>query len=223
MTTRHFFFLILLIAAACSPKLSPAPGVFENEIKVFEQKTKNEQPKQGLILLYGSSSFRMWDTYAVDLNGYEVVNRGFGGSQMSDAVQYFDRVVMPLKPSLILLYEGDNDLASGESVNQVMADFEQLTQLIERKLPNTHLAVISARPSVARTALRPKQDMLNSSLQDWCITHRNRADFIDVRPSLLDANGQANMAYLVDDKLHLNAAGYAEWTRVIREYLGRRR
>jgi lysophospholipase L1-like esterase len=219
---KHLLFLALLFASACNPKLPPAAGIFENEIRSFEQKTKAEKPAHGQILLYGSSSFRMWGTYAADLSGYAVVNRGFGGSQMSDAVQYFDRVVMPLKPSLVLLYEGDNDLASGESVDQVMQDFEQLTKLIKRKLPKTHLAVISARPSVARTALRPKQDALNSRVQVWCAAHPDRADFIDVRPALLDVNGQANMQYLVDDKLHLNAAGYAAWTRVIREYLAGR-
>ena len=44
---------------------------------------------------------------------------------MSDAIYYFDRVVVPLAPSWILLYEGDNDLSNGKkSPEQVFADYK---------------------------------------------------------------------------------------------------
>jgi len=87
---------------------------FEPEIRTFESLDSAEHPATGQILLYGSSTMRLWKTFSQDLTGFNMVNRGFGGSEMSDAIYFFDRVVVPLQPSLILLYEGDNDISNGK-------------------------------------------------------------------------------------------------------------
>ncbi len=104
-----FMFLFLFLSSRAQRNLK-----FEPEIRAFERLDSLEKPATGQILLYGSSSMRLWNNYAQDLSGYRVVNRGFGGSEMSDAIYFFDRVVLPLRPSLILLYEGDNDISNGE-------------------------------------------------------------------------------------------------------------
>lgn len=136
---------------------------FEKEIRAFERLDSLEKPSKGQILLYGSSSMRLWSTFKTDLAGYRVVNRGFGGSEMSDAIYYFDRVVLPLAPSWILLYEGDNDLAnSKKSPQQVYRDFRTFMDLVRQKLPGARVAVITLRPSIAREQLMPQQRQVNA-------------------------------------------------------------
>lgn len=83
----------LLFAGSNAAQTNP----FEKEILAFEAKDAANPPIEGQILLYGSSTLRLWSTCETDFaNGkYKVVNRGFGGSQTSDANMFFDRVVMP--------------------------------------------------------------------------------------------------------------------------------
>lgn len=193
---------------------------FEAEIRAFERLDSTEKPAKGQILLYGSSTMRLWKTYKEDLAGCQAVNRGFGGSEMSDAVYYFDRVVLPLEPSWILLYEGDNDLSNSKKApEQVFKDFETFMQLVEKKLPKTKVAIYTLRPSVARESLMPQQRELNKLFKKYCKKHRKRAFFIDVYDQLLTPAGKPNPDYLDADKLHLNAKGYELWAKVTRDFL----
>ena len=199
---------------------SPFAQNFEAEIRAFERQDSIEKTAKGQILLYGSSTMRLWKTCKKDLEGYKIVNRGFGGSQMSDAVFYFNRVVLPLAPSWILLYEGDNDISNGKkSPEQVLKDFEVFMQLVEQKLPNTKVVVFSLRPSIARQHLMPQQRQVNKMLKKYCRKSRKRAYFVDVYDLLLTSEGKPNPDYLDPDKLHLNAKGYEMWAKATRDFL----
>ena len=88
---------------------------FESEIRAFEQADIVSPPPANPVLFVGSSSIRVWPDLPGDFPDYPVMNRGFGGSQMSDVLYYFDRIVAPYDPAIILVYEGDNDLAAGKS------------------------------------------------------------------------------------------------------------
>lgn len=215
---RHIF--LLLLSLVCNCLSAQAPPRFEAEIRTFEFADSIEQPAKGQILLYGSSTMAMWNTFRQDLAGHPVVNRGFGGSEMSDAIYYFDRAVVPLAPSLILLYEGDNDITNGgKSPRRIFKDYKHFMKLVKRKLPGTRVAVYALRPSVARESTMPQQQKVNRFFKRYACWHRKRASFIDVYKLLLTPNGKPNPEYLVEDKLHLNANGYELWARVTRDFL----
>ena len=197
-----------------------AQNRFESEIRAFEQLDAQEKSATGQILLYGSSSMRLWDTYAEDLAGYRVINRGFGGSEMSDAIYFFDRVVLPLRPSLILLYEGDNDISNGKKTpKQIVEDFKTFMALVEEKLPDTKVAVYSLRPSVAREKTMPEQRKVNAAFKKYCRKHPKKAFYIDIYKTLLTESGLPNPDYLIGDMLHLNNKGYELWTKATRDFL----
>lgn len=216
---RKQFTFLLLALLGLVPLTAQTQRPFEPEIRAFERLDSIEKPAQGQILLYGSSTMRLWNTYQADLAGHQVVNRGFGGSQMSDAVYYFDRVVLPLKPSWILLYEGDNDLNSGKSPEQVFADYQTFMKLVKEKLPKTKVAIYTLRPSLARENRMPQQRQLHAFFKKYARKHRKKAYFIDAYQLLLTPEGRPNGDYLVEDKLHLNAKGYRVWTQVTRDFL----
>lgn len=214
------FQILLCILLIANGLLAQTQLPFEREIRVFERLDSIEKPVKGQILLYGSSTMRLWSTYKEDLSGYAVVNRGFGGSQMSDAVYYFDRVVVPLQPSWILLYEGDNDLNSGKTPDQVFTDFKMFLDMLDRKLPDaTKVAIYTLRPSLAREKMMPQQRKLNAMFKKYCRKHRKRVFLIDAYDTLLGPDGKPNGALLAEDKLHLNAKGYAVWTKLTRDFL----
>ena len=75
----------------------------------FEAADKQTPPPKDAVLFVGSSSIRLWDLKK-SFPDLVAINRGFGGSQMSDAARHARRLINVYKPRLIVLYEGDNDL-----------------------------------------------------------------------------------------------------------------
>ena len=85
----------------------PNPHRFDIEINRFvNQDLKNSFPNDA-ILFVGSSSIRMWKTHK-SFPEYKVVNRGFGGSHISDVIYFIDKVALKYSPKLIIFYAGDN-------------------------------------------------------------------------------------------------------------------
>ena len=194
---------------------------FISEIKAFEKQDSVSMPEKGQILLVGSSTFRLWVTSKDDLQDYPTINRGFGGSQMSDANFYFDRIVAKYEPKLILVYEGDNDLAAGESPESVFEDFKIFVEKVKTQLPNSKVGYCSIRPSIARTNMREKQVTVNKLIQGYCKKNKG-IYFIDFFSDYFLPNGDLMLDVFVSDKLHLNKKGYEIWTKTTRKFLKKR-
>ncbi|MCW5921461.1 MAG: hypothetical protein KIS77_03900 [Saprospiraceae bacterium] len=217
MTIRLLLFTLFF---NCMSLSAQTDSPFEAEIRAFEQSDMISKPAKGQILLYGSSTMAMWNSFQQDLAGYPVINRGFGGSQMSDAILYFDRVVVPLEPSWILLYEGDNDLTNGKKTpRRIFKDFKIFMKQVKRKLPQTKVAVFSLRPSIARETTMPQQRKVNRRFKRYACWHRKRVFFIDATNPLLTPDRRPNPEFLHEDQLHLNAKGYEVWTKVTLDFL----
>jgi lysophospholipase L1-like esterase len=193
----------------------------ETEIRAFEKQDSLLPLTQGEIVLWGSSTFKYWKTVHADLAGYPVTNRGFGGSQMEDAILYFDRIVIPRHPKLILIYEGENDLAVGQKApKRVLDDFKTLLGKIRAQLPETKVAIYSIKPCVKRVDQLPLQQRMNAIFRKYCRKHKRWLSYIDTAGPLL-VDGKPTLTYLVADQLHLNEKGYAIWANVTREFLGK--
>ncbi len=217
----HLFLLLLMgvAATAATPAQTNAPHRFENEIAAFEASDKTNPPPQNAILFVGSSSIRKWTTLARDLPGHKVFNRGFGGSELSDSIYYFNRIVLPYKPKMIVLYAGSNDINAGKTPEMVVDDFKAFVQKVESTLPDTKVAFISINTSPSRWKDVEKVKQANREIAG--ITAGNkRLIFIDTFPALLDSDGKPRPELYLQDRLHLNAKGYAIWTSIIAPYLG---
>jgi lysophospholipase L1-like esterase len=194
---------------------------FISEIKNFEKQDSISMPPFGQILLVGSSTFRFWVTSKEDLAGYPTINRGFGGSQMSDVNYYFDRIVSKYQPKMILVYEGDNDLTAGESPEMVFEDFKIFAEKVKLQLPNSKVGYCSIRPSIARTNLKDKQIQANQLIKDFCKKNKGFY-FIDFYKEYFLPNGNLMPDVFVADKLHLNKQGYIIWAKTTRKFLKKR-
>lgn len=194
---------------------------FISEIRAFEKQDSLNMPAKGQILLVGSSTFRFWTTSVEDLVDYPTINRGFGGSQMSDVNFYFDRIVANYEPKFILVYEGDNDLAAGESPESIFEDFMIFVKKVKTQLPNTKVGYCSIRPSIARTNIREKQIEVNRLISNFCKKNKEFY-FMDMYKEYFLPNGELMPDVFVSDKLHLNKKGYEIWTKATRKFLGKR-
>ena len=216
---RSVFVWILLAIVVPATGRAAESEKWAKAIDAFEQQDRETPPRQGGLLFVGSSSIRMWDLKK-SFPGRLALNRGFGGSQMSDVIQYVDRIVIPYAPKIIVLYEGDNDIAAGKSADQVTHDFQSLVGLVHAKLPETKVVFISIKPSPKRWELYPKMKQANDQIQS--LTEKDdRLDFVDVSRVMIGDDGLPIQSLFVEDGLHLNAEGYQRWANLVRPHLSR--
>lgn len=191
----------------------PDPRRFAKDIDAFAQwDSKNAFPA-GPVLFVGSSSIRMWRTRE-GFPDLPVINRGFGGSHISDVVHFADRIVLPYEPSVIVFYAGDNDVAGGKSAERVRDDYRKFVDLVGAALPQTCLIFVTIKPSGRRWSLWPEMDKANRLIRTFC-NENDRLFVADLATPLLDSEGRPDDALFLDDRLHLNEEGYAVWKETL--------
>ena len=211
---------LLLISLRVFGQNQPSPAApFENEIQAFEKMDSTSPPPQRPIVFTGSSSIRLWENLAGTFPNKPVLNRGFGGSQLSDVLRYADRIIVAYKPRQIVLYAGENDIASGNvSGQQTYERFVALFEHVRQKLPGVLFSFIAIKPSPSRRKFFAEVDVANRLIQQFLAKQKN-TQFIDIRPAMLGANGQPIPALFKPDSLHMLPAGYERWTKVVGPYL----
>ncbi len=171
--------------------------------------------KKDVILFTGSSSIRFWTSLNADFPTANVLNRGFGGSQMTDLVGYVDQLIVPYSPKQIFIYEGDNDIAAGKNSTDILFDADRLLVAIRKQLPRkVQVFFISAKPSILRWQLRDKYADFNGKLEAWT-KKKKKVTYIDVWTPMLDDDGKVIADLFIEDGLHMNKKGYEIWAKVI--------
>lgn len=195
----------------------PDPLRFEEEVNRFEEfDSKNSFPEDA-ILFVGSSSIRLWKT-AEAFPELPVINRGFGGSHFSDLHYYYDELVLPYDPSVVVLYEGDNDVASGKSNDQVFEDYLEFTDRLTSDFPDARLVFVPIKPSSSRWELWPQMKEANQRIKEQ-MSKNDQFYYVDLATPILGSDGTPDDSLFLDDLLHLNEDGYAKWNAAIRPVL----
>jgi lysophospholipase L1-like esterase len=200
-------------------KTYPDPKRFEKAISAFETKDALTSPPTGAIVCIGSSSMGGWHkTIQQDLAPLTVIPRGFGGSNMNEAVYYADRIVLPYKPRAVVLYEGDNDIASSISAETVRDKFVDFIKVVHGSLPEARIYFLSIKPSPSRWDRWPEMQRANKMIQEVCAANP-LLTYIDVATPMLDQAGKPIADIFLKDNLHMNAKGYQIWTAAAKPVL----
>jgi hypothetical protein len=85
-----------------------------------------------------------------------LINRGFGGSHISDVNHFIEETVIQYSPDVVLHYAGDNDTAAGKSSEQIFEDYQEFVKSILTAKPGTEILFISIKPSLSRWAVWPQ-------------------------------------------------------------------
>ena len=73
---------------------------WDKEVNPIAEKYDAEE-RQGEIIFYGASNFRLWPEMEDDLSEYKVQNHAFGGSTDKLLVEYADKLLYPYNPSIV--------------------------------------------------------------------------------------------------------------------------
>lgn len=208
----------LTLSARAAETNQPSHARWEPAIRAFEAGDIIKTPPTNAVVFVGSSSIRKWTNAPAQFPGHKIINRGFGGSHLSDSVAFADRIVIPYQPKLVVLYAGDNDLAAGKTPEQVFAAFQEFVDKVHAALPQTRIAFIAIKPCPARAKLLPQIRETNRLVADF-IAGKEQLTFIDIFPPSLLPDGRPRADLYLADGLHPNETGYELWATLVKPVL----
>jgi len=172
---------------------------YESRICVFEQ----APAKPGAVVFFGSSSLRLWSSLDSDMAGIDVENAGFGGAHASHLGLFWRRVLPRHQPRAVVVYAGDNDLASGKSPDEMERDLRAFIG----QLDHLRVVLLLVKRSPQRAHLDVEVDALNARLRALPETLHDVV-VVDTGAPLRGADGAPDRRFFGYDGLHLSPAGY---------------
>jgi lysophospholipase L1-like esterase len=211
---------VVLLATPLSAQVDdPDPMRFADDFEEFAAwDAKNSVPANG-ILFVGSSSIVRWSS-AKAFPDLPVINRGFGGSQASDALHWVDEAVLQYDPDVVVYYEGDNDVGAGKKAHQIFGDMRAFAQAVLAHDAATQVVFISVKPSLLRWDAWGEMQATNDLLLQFSLESPN-VHYVDVGTPMIGADGTPIPELFVSDGLHMTPAGYDIWNRVVGPVLRR--
>ncbi|MCJ8166768.1 GDSL-type esterase/lipase family protein [Pontibacter sp. E15-1] len=206
----------LVLPAAQAQENTPP---FWDEIQAFKQQDSRQMPPKNAVLFVGSSSLRMWKDMQEMLPGYTVINRGFGGSNLLDLNRYLPDIVYPYQPKQIVIYSGENDIASDTvQAPEVLARFKDVFQRIRQEMPGVPVVFISIKPSPSRWHYKPIIVEANQQIRKY-LKSQPKTQYVDVYRPMLNAGKRPKPEIFIQDSLHMNNKGYEIWAKTLTPYL----
>ena len=196
-----------VVSAATTNKFSEEVGRFASM----------PTPAPGGVLLIGSSIFKRWTNAVIDLAPLPVVNRAFGGSQTSHQLMFFDQVVPPCRPGLIVWYCGSNDIKGKKDAESILGRTGEWMNNVKQMDPTTGILLISVirAPQKHRDAQIDVVDAVNRGYEEIART-KEGVFYVDVNPALQNSAGESRGELYVEDGLHLNVEGYHHMTALLK-------
>jgi lysophospholipase L1-like esterase len=180
-------------------------GILVASLLVLGPARMDAQPTAKIVLFGDSLTAR--GNWKKLLDRDDVVNRGLDGDTIRGATRRLHQVTR-LRPEIVVVMLGINDLIHGRSAAHAAADLRRLRERLKAGLPTAHLVVISVLPvGPSLSRLTPQIEDLNERLIDLCS---------DGGCAYLDLAREFEPRGLGKDDLHLSEAGYARWAEVLR-------
>ncbi|MHC1684435.1 MAG: GDSL-type esterase/lipase family protein [Clostridiaceae bacterium] len=186
---------------------------------------RNHCAEKGGVVFFGDSITEMYDieTYYPEV---EVkYNSGVSGFTSETLLWICDEAVIKLKPKLLVLMVGTNDLGNTNmrSPREIANNIYRIVDLISRNIKDIKIIVVSTLPCnedkhgmKIGKGLRGNEiiKLLNNEITYVC-SLLNNVKFIDAFTHMLDKENNIFEDY-TDDGLHLTMKGYEKYTSIIK-------
>ena len=220
MKKKEYFLVIILLISIFHGFAQNVDYPYADEIRKFKALDSINPPPQNAILFAGSSSFRIWEDVQNYFPRYTIINRGFGGSCLTDMIRYTNDIIIPYHPKQIVIYCGENDFAASDTITSATVNlrFMQLFTLIRKQLPQAKITYVSIKPSPSRWQLKEKMMASNKFIRKF-LKRKPNTSFVDVWPKMLGSDKQPLKGIFLEDQLHMNPTGYNIWQKAIKPHL----
>jgi lysophospholipase L1-like esterase len=170
------------------------------------------------IVLFGDSRIAAWSP-SIRLEGYELVNRGWGGETTAQALLRVERDVIAVRPAAVVVQLGVNDLKAiglmrpEERSTAIDGCLERLTAIVERlRARSIPVVLLTIFPTGSTPLHRLPFGLGGTQLAVDAVNARLKTlqtpgvTLVDSASRL--CQGDRLRAEYVQDALHLSAAGY---------------
>ena len=181
--------------------------------KYQEDDAKLGPPARGesRVVFLGDSITEFW-TLSDSFLGKPYVNRGISGQTTPQILLRFRQDVIALKPKVVVILAGTNDIAENTGPTTLAAIEDNLTSMVDLAERNGIRVVLSSLLPALQYPWRPDLAPVEKirALNDWMKDYaaKERLVFIDYHSAM--ANDKRGLkAELSADGVHPNKAGYA--------------
>ncbi len=178
-------------------------------------------PSAKRVVFYGDSITDFWRLNEY-FPGEDYVNRGISGQVTSEMLGRFKPDVLDLKPAVVVILAGTNDLSRGTSVATIANNITMMAELAQAHKIRVILSSVlpvsdynkAANPQNERTRFRPPAliRQLNDWMKSYCAS--NGFVYLDYYSVMVDKSGFLK-AEMAEDGLHPNASGYRAMAPVV--------
>ena len=194
---------------------------WDDELAAYAKQDREAPAAAGGICLLGSSNIRMWNTLADDFPGMNVVNRGVGGCLLGELADFAARLVANVKPRVIVVAAGTNDVAGGRSTADILAAFKRLVANLQTATPEATIVFLAISPTVKRWDQLERQQAANAAIKEF-IEAEGREEklvYLDVNAAFLGPDGTPAPECFLDDMQHPSTIGNARRAELMRPVL----
>jgi lysophospholipase L1-like esterase len=181
----------------------------------------NKNTKTSKIVFVGNSLIQLFtdELLSKEFPGMDIQNRGIGGDTTYLLLERLEENVISLKPQIIVLEIGGNDLIQGKCISYIEDNFKKIVRLIQTQLPETRIILMSVPPTSVPD-LNSIVPIYNTTLLNVANQSKN-ITYIEVWSEMRDKNSPSIKKELTRerDKIHFNELGYSTWGKLIRPYL----
>ena len=199
---------------------------YDKKCKSFSE--ENADLAKGQIVFIGDSITDLYvlDDHYSDLS-LKCYNRGISGDTTFGVMDRLKVSLYDIDPSIVVLMIGTNDINGGHNVDLIMQRYAWIMDDIYANLPGVELYCMSIIPQNSQleeyTSIRidhttPVIMSANEMIRQ--LANEKGATYLDLFTLVADGDNHLIRGYS-DDGIHLNYAGLAVWTDLIKPYLDR--
>lgn len=216
-----FLFMISQSLLAQQRNYDTLPNLPEHYVKRMAVFKKQPVSTEKVIMLGNSiTEGGDWKKLLTDTT---IINHGISGDVTFGVLNRLDEITKR-KPSKVFLLIGINDLSRNTPTEVIIENIFNITYRIRSASPKTQLFVQSILPLNESfqnfpTQFRGKQEQvihINNQLSKYA--DKMKYTYIDLHSKFTNKDGNLEVKYATDG-LHLTAAGYQNWSSILKPYL----
>ena len=219
-TTKYVFSLVVFLSITiCQVDNLDWPNL--NKYKNDNKRIRNTPKKDSRVVFIGNSITEGWDWHYPEYfkkKGY--INRGISGQTTPQMLVRFRSDVIDLKPDLVVIMAGINDIAENTGPSSVKTITDNIISMSELAIANNIKVIVSsiipARDFPWRPEIDPRYKILkaNSILQSYAL--KNNLVYLDYFSKMHDGNNGLIKQYGIDS-VHPNKKGYIAMSKLLEE------
>lgn len=176
-----------------------------NKMVNYEHLNKN-YCKKGQTVLAGDSIteiFNHTELYAnyIKKSGKAVYNRGISGDTSDKLLERFEKNVLNIEPSNIVLLIGTNDFAYGMSIDDIAGNIDAILKMIAEKCSDANVilqAVYPINDKIRKQGKRTNKGILQLNKRIEQLADKHNVTYVDLTSDLSDENGRLKEKYTYD-------------------------